>query len=671
MRVPTNEAAKRRPIAEEDLVDLSRRGIYQVAISPDASKAAVVTGWTDNLYADYSRNVMRRCLWLMERDVPGQRLLCDRDGHGPAWSTSGCAIAYLSRASGNAEIWRVSLDGADKLRLTHVGEAGDDHFQTTRLIWTPDDQSVVFTLGRSSGRHRDENVEAQYANPVQVEKALRSTEREVVGTQLWSIAASGGDPAFIAELSQTAGRPIGWGPGGDDLLLSCGRDICAVAANTGETRVVVSEDHCLATLDHSGQLWLVKQKDAALEVGPVAGGAWVSVYECPSDSYLDEPRALLPEAARLYFLRRLGTNRQLVEVDLNARQFSVITGPDDVAGADGSAYGLSSVPSSGPFWFPLSTPHRPAEVYVCGPNLGMQRVSELSPLAEQLELPEVRKLSWKSEGWDIEGLLVLPRGPVPSSGHPMLVYLHGGPNSEVQCAFESLASPRAQSAAYYMAANGFAVLMVNFRGSRGYGRDYMAQLGGYHIFDRPFADVMSGVDTLVAEGAADPNALGIYGHSYGAVLAVWAIAHTSRFRGALGACGIYDEEAHARYSQMPFVVQNEACWEGVDAAEIWRRPELWRLLSPMPHVHEIKTPVLLIETSAEHRAGQEARPLFNTIRVLGVEAYLAYYPNAFHSGGWNDGYKRDYLRRALVWFRHTLLGADLPEWFSEPLRECE
>ena len=182
---------------------------------------------------------------------------------------------------------------------------------------------------------------------------------------------------------------------------------------------------------------------------------------------------------------------------------------------------------------------------------------------------------------------------------------------------------------------------------------------------------MTGVDSLVDRGIADPEALGIYGHSYGADLAVWAIGHTDRFRGALAAVGSYDHEFVARYSGYSFHTLLPSRRGEVDADEVWRRPELFRHLSPMAHASTIRTPLLLVETSAERQVFSRARPLLNTLGALKVETFLAYYPNAFHTGGWNDGYKRDYLRRTLAWFRHTLLNSELPSWFSETPRECE
>jgi len=667
------QSGGRRALTEDDLVELSRRQIHQMAISGNGCRAAVVTGYTDDVpHSQYSRDIMRRCLWVMAHDSPGQTLLCDQDAHAPAWSNSGQTVAYLSRASGTTQIWRIALNIDSKQQLTGVQGRDGNAFQRCQLIWTPDDQRVVFT---TTGANEPENdtQPGKYKNPVDVQSTQRPQEAYRPGpVQLWSVAATGGEPELLATLDHPFRKLIGWPSDGDTLLLSCGADIRSVSLLTGEQRLMIRKGHRLAALDQSGELWLLEGNDGALEIGRVTRSGWEQVRSFEYDAFLEEPLALLPDVGKLYLLRRRGVIRRLVAADLNTGNSRTITGSDEVAAADHNPSELLSVPPGGPLWLPVSTPDRPAEIYVNAPDVGKRRVSDLNPLAERLKLPEVRRITWQSDRWEIEGLLVLPTNGGRRGRCPTLAYLHGGPERLVEYSFESLSSPRGESAAYYLAGNGFAVLLVNFRGSQGYGKEFLSQLGDYHLLDRPSQDVMAGVDALVADGIADPEALGIYGQSYGAMLTAWTIGHTDMFRGAvMAACGHYDLELHARYSGRGFHTLNDMRKGSADPNEVWQRPELWRLISPMEHVHKVRTPVLFVETSAERRPGQEARPFFNTLRAVGVEACMAYYPNAFHGGGWNDGYKRDYMRRTLVWFRHALLDEDLPAWFSESPHECE
>jgi len=443
-----------------------------------------------------------------------------------------------------------------------------------------------------------------------------------------------------------------------------------VTVGEGRHEVLLRQPHCLAALDRSGQLWLVTDDAGLLTITRVADGKCETTNEFEYEQTSDCPFALLPDARKLYLLRRRGVLRQLVEADLESGSLHTITGAQEVAAAAYNSCSLLAVPPQGPLWFPLSTPSRPAEVYVCAPDSRKRQVSDLNSLAEGVAVPEVRKVTWESARWQIEGLLVMPMTREAQGPCPTLVYLHGGPERAVEYAFEVLASPRSESAAYYFAVRGFAVFLPNFRGSSGYGREFQAQIGDYHLFDRPFQDVMCGVRALIDRGIADPEAMGIYGQSYGADLTVWTIAHSDAFRGAVAAAGTYDYEFVGRYSNQLFHTLVDTRRGTAEPEEVWRHPELFRHLSPMAHASTIHTPMLLVETFAERRGFSRARPLFNTLRALSVETSMAYYPNAFHGGGWNDGYKRDFMRRTLAWFRHCLVAEDLPDWFSASSREC-
>jgi len=75
--------------------------------------------------------------------------------------------------------------------------------------------------------------------------------------------------------------------------------------------------------------------------------------------------------------------------------------------------------------------------------------------------------------------------------------------------------------------------------------------------------------------------------------------------------------------------------------------------------------MLLVETGGERTDGwSPARPFFNGLRTLDIECYLIYYSGAYHNGGWNDQYKKDYIRRLVAWFDYCLKGVTLPEWFQ-------
>jgi len=316
-------------------------------------------------------------------------------------------------------------------------------------------------------------------------------------------------------------------------------------------------------------------------------------------------------------------------------------------------------------FFHTATRNDPTELYVLN-NSEMKKISNFSQTDLPLKIPQVKVIKYNSSGWDIESLLVMPADYEPGHKYPTLIYLHGGPEHYVEASFTELISARAESAAHLLACNGYIVLLPNFRGSEGYGEEFLDQLGNYQMFRAPYNDVMAAVNQLIQNGIADPDKLGIYGSSYGAMLTAWTLSQTNCFKGAVSAVGVYDTLHSDRSNGTAFHAYSEFANRlgNADPHAMWNNPEVYKVLDSIENISKMNTPLLLMETSAERENGENARILFNGLRYFGVESYLVYYPKAFHNGGWNDEYKKDYMLRLLAWFDYCLKGVALPEWFK-------
>ncbi|HEU4889655.1 MAG TPA: prolyl oligopeptidase family serine peptidase, partial [Thermoanaerobaculia bacterium] len=139
-----------------------------------------------------------------------------------------------------------------------------------------------------------------------------------------------------------------------------------------------------------------------------------------------------------------------------------------------------------------------------------------------------RIIQWQSENATIEGLLVTPTSQKPRA---TLLFLHGGPEARAVADAHELQHPLGGYAAI-LARAGYAVLLPNFRN----GKD----LGNGRLFQTPAADALAGIQKLVDDGLADPERLGIYGFSYGAMLTAWIVARDHRFRAAAVSAGTLD-----------------------------------------------------------------------------------------------------------------------------------
>src|SRR5256886_5644609 len=168
--------------------------------------------------------------------------------------------------------------------------------------------------------------------------------------------------------------------------------------------------------------------------------------------------------------------------------------------------------------------NKPTEIYAMEGKTLRQITHQNDALLNELQLGETEDVNFKSkDGTEVHGLLTYPVGYVKGTKVPFLLRIHGGPNGQDQHSF----SVERQ----VFAADGYAVLAVNYRGSSGRGQKYsraiFADWGHYEV-----EDLEAGVNQVIAMGVADPNRLGVGGWSYGGILPDYMIATDPRFQRA-------------------------------------------------------------------------------------------------------------------------------------------
>lgn len=209
------------------------------------------------------------------------------------------------------------------------------------------------------------------------------------------------------------------------------------------------------------------------------------------------------------------------------------------------------------------------------------------------------------DGLEISGYLVLPPGASADDGpFPFVLYPHGGPNARDTITFDGLRQ--------FIATRGYAVFAPNFRGSRGFGNEFMAQ--GFGEFGGKMQDdLVDGVQHLIDQGIADPNHMCIVGWSYSAYAAIYAAADTpDLFNCAVGVNGVYD---------LPGMIGDLTTSRAYGALRFWRasmgsdEAQLVQV-SPNRRVDTIRAPVLLIASEEDHIVPvEETRRLMQTMRL--------------------------------------------------------
>jgi dipeptidyl aminopeptidase/acylaminoacyl peptidase len=288
---------------------------------------------------------------------------------------------------------------------------------------------------------------------------------------------------------------------------------------------------------------------------------------------------------------------------------------------------------------------KPNEVYVYERGSLRQLSHQNDPLLAELDLAQTEEVSFKSkDGTDVHGLLTKPVG-YTTGKVPLLLRIHGGPNGQDEHNF----SLERQ----FFAANGYAVLAVNYRGSAGRGRDYSRAIfadWGHHEVE----DLEAGVEWAIRSGIADPARLGVGGWSYGGILTDYMIASDPRFKAATSGAGTAFTVAF--YGTDQYITQYD-----YEIGPPWD-PKAWdtyvRISYPFLHNDRIVTPTLFLGGERDFNVPvQGSQQMYQALRSRGVETQLVIYPNEFH-GIRRPSYVRDRYERYLAWYdKHLKPGA--------------
>lgn len=283
------------------------------------------------------------------------------------------------------------------------------------------------------------------------------------------------------------------------------------------------------------------------------------------------------------------------------------------------------------------------------------------------ELPEVfafedgrlRKLSRQNEGWlsgirlattedftstsrdgtVVHSILVKPAGFDPARKYPLLLRIHGGPNSQDQHSFNYERE--------IFAAHGYAVLAVNYRGSNGRGNAYQKAIFA-DWGNKEVVDLLGAMDAVQKLPWVDSTRLGIGGWSYGGILTNYTIARDTRFRAAISGAGSSNQLS--MYGSDMYITQYEQ-----EIGPPWKAQDAWiRISYPFFHADRIKTPTLFLVGQNDFNvplAGSEQ--MYQALRSLGVDTQLVVYPNQFH-GIIIPTYRIDRMQRYLDWYAKYL-----------------
>jgi dipeptidyl aminopeptidase/acylaminoacyl peptidase len=620
---------------------LSIKNVGAPAFSPDGKWIAYTISEWDK---ENNRRVSHIYLVSSAGGRPVKLTNGEKGENAPQWSPDGTRIAFLADRDKGNQIWLISPFGGEAEKLTSE-ENGASGFR-----WSPDSKRISFiTRDTPKDKAEREKKKKDKFDTIVVEK-------DFIYSHLWAINVESKEKKRITEGTFSIDSAQ-WSPDGKwlafvrstngaqessfaELAPDRNSDIYVISADGGQARQLTTnpaadnnpqwspDGKWLAyTANNDAKNWAAKTEILVIAVeGGTPRNLTKDFFESAGGGL-----SWSSDGKTLYFNTGIGVYSHIFKVPVSGGNVNQITKGE-------YNYGQFDVSHDGSkIAYTFNDGRSAADIFVASSSGEQaQQLTNVNPQLKDFALAATEILKWKGpDNFDIEGVLVKPLGYEQGKRYPLILQIHGGPYAR----FDSSYSSRTQ----IFAANGYAVLMPNPRGSTGYGNKFtVANLGDWGGKD--FKDIMAGVDAAIAKGIADPDKLVVMGGSYGGFMTFWTITQTDRFKAAIGHAGISDWYSFHGQSDIPGLMEYGFVGQPWNAAETYRKS------SPMTFVDKVKTPIMITHGEQDRRVAiAQAEQYYRALQRRGVDVVFLRFPREGH-GIQEPNHLIDLTRRQLEWF---------------------
>jgi dipeptidyl aminopeptidase/acylaminoacyl peptidase len=678
------QAQTKAPLTIDDL--FSYTDIRSARLAPDGSGAVIET-----TRADWKRNRFRDDLWLW-RKAKGEIVPLTSSGHdnNPEWSPDGKHIAFISdrpleaadadsddKESDNKEkevgrIWIIDPTGGEAVPLYQ------EPLKVHTFAWTRDSSGILFSAAEPLSKEAEEKKKREWKDvsrwrtddrgDVMLQIAIKDAPERIAPAGKANADESAREKDKTASLPAAARlmtrsrfsiNEIAPAPDGTHVAFLTnsisGRlehpaeyeIYLADLKNVGETPKQLTHNEALERQVHwspdgkrlyfgvfaaSGNLeGKYRDVQGRLYALDIASGRTDRLGKAFTGSWSDY--TVVPDGS-LLALGQLGTEVQIYQ--LGDRETRLGSQP-------GSYEGLGSALQNAALLFRHSKVDEPSELFFADDALhpdAARVITHFNASFQEHALPQMKPYRWRSrDGKSVEGVLLYPPGRFEQKGLRMLTLIHGGPAD---------ADGNRFGADWYSwgalaAANGWLVFEPNYRGSTGYGDDFILAISP-RIVSAPGEDILSGVDALVRDGIADPAHLAIGGYSYGGYMTNWLITQTTRFRSAVTGAGAVEHASNWGNDDLTY---DDAWYLG---GLPWQNASVYQTEAALFQFDKVRTPVHDVIGGDDVRvSASQGYLLERALDALAVPHEFLIFPGEGHSLGKNPWHGYIKVREELRW----------------------
>jgi dipeptidyl aminopeptidase/acylaminoacyl peptidase len=627
----------------DDLINTRRVGDPQ--ISPDGRAIAYTITDTDKAA---NRRTTQIYLIPVDGGEPRQLTSEKASSSAPRWSPDGRRLAFVSARDGEAQIWTLEVDSGEVRKITNVAFGADDP------VWSPDGKWIAFTsevypdcASDACNRKRQEAAAAAKVKAKTTEHLLYrhwTTWKEGKRNHVFVASTETGEARDLTPGDVDA-PPFGLG-GMTDYAFSPDSRELAFARNIDKVEAISTNGDIFIVPVAGGEARRITGDNPANDLSP---------RYSPDGRYLAYRAQAKPgfEADRwrlMLYDRKTGQSHSLTEaIDANVESFQFAPGSERLLAVVGerARQPIYEIPLDGAplrrlisdgfnddlqvsvdgrsMVFTRQSLTRAAEIYRASATGGavnqITRTNDAAFAPFNFKPPE--ELTWEGGGGTkVQGWLVKPANFSAARKWPLVVLIHGGPQSAWNDAWSYRWNPQVFAAA------GYVVFMPNPRGSTGFGQRFTDEISG-DWGGKAYADIMNGVAYVASLPFVDRERIGAAGASYGGYMVNWIAGHNDdarvKFKALVSHAGLFN--LLGMYGATDELWFPEWEFKGTP----WTNPQLYLKWSPHMFVKNFSTPTLVIQGEMDYRVPvTEGLQMFTALQRQGVESKLLYFPDEGH-----------------------------------------